>query len=338
MIKIAGAGISGLSAGIVLAERGFPVQIFEARAEVGSFFSKDVHSLRNYLYDEDILDQYKNFGFSVPPAYPIYNQIRFAPDLKKIRIFSDHKPLFYNFFRGNIGINSLDKHFYSLALEKKVKFFFGVPAKDNEVDIIATGAPKAMIGGYGRHYRNVKNLEPHTNYVFWEDDYAPKGYIYITPYEDEASVAVVSFQPEEIPGLEKKFNNLITNHPIVKDLLEGAEPENIISGFAHYSNSIQLRTKGQLRTGEAGGFLDAATGFGVHYAIISGYLAANIIAEKNAFSLEQEIRSELRRQHAKRRKIEKMRNNDYNDAVSNLQLKFKKGISIEEYRMMHEDE
>ncbi len=38
MIKIAGADISGLSAGVILAEKGFDVQIFEKRSEVGSFF------------------------------------------------------------------------------------------------------------------------------------------------------------------------------------------------------------------------------------------------------------------------------------------------------------
>ncbi len=46
--------------------------------------------------------------------------------------------------------------------------------------------------------------------------------------------------------------------------------------------------------------------------------------------MEKEIISELRRQSVKRNKIEKMRNNDYNDIVDDLRRRFKKGISIEE--------
>ncbi len=129
-------------------------------------FLNDVHSLRNYLYDEDIFIQYEEFGLSILPAYPIYNQIRFAPNLEQIKIFSESKPLFYNFYRGNIIADSLDRHLYSSALEKGIEFFFNNPVKDNEVDIIATGAPKAKIRGYGCHYRNVKNLEPNMNHVF----------------------------------------------------------------------------------------------------------------------------------------------------------------------------
>lgn len=72
----------------------------------------------------------------------------------------------------------------------------------------------------------------------------------------------------------------MVKHPILKDLLKGAKPENIISGFAHYNNFAQLRSNGRQKVGEVGGFLDAATGFGMHYALVSGYLAASIAIKK----------------------------------------------------------
>lgn len=46
----------------------------------------------------------------------------------------------------------------------------------------------------------------------------------------------------------------MVKHPILKDLLKGAKPENIISGFAHYNNFAQLRSNGRLKVGEVGGF------------------------------------------------------------------------------------
>ena len=335
-IKIAGAGISGLSASIFLAMENFHVQVYEARPTIGSFFSNDIHSLRNYLYDEDILSQYNEFGLSISPAYPIYNQIRFAPNLKKIKIYSNHEPLFYNFFRGNVNVNSLDRHLYSLALSKKVKFYFNSPIKNNDADIIATGSPKTMVSGYGWHYQNVKNLEPHTNYIFWDNNYAPGGYIYIVPYGDEASVAIVAFNKKETLNLEKKFNALIKNHTIIKNLLDGAKPKNMISGFACYGDSALLR-KNNLKIGEAGGFLDAATGFGVHYAILSGYMAAKIIAKKDVCVLKKKVSAELKKQYAKRIRIEKMNNNDYNNIINDLSHKFRGGIPAEEYRAIHEN-
>ncbi len=58
-IKILGAGISGLTTGIILSKHGYQVEIFEKRLRIGSFFEDCIHSVKNF-FDIDILEYYKN--------------------------------------------------------------------------------------------------------------------------------------------------------------------------------------------------------------------------------------------------------------------------------------
>ena len=48
IIKIAGAGISGLTAAIVLSKAGYQVQVFERNDNVGKRFNDDFQGLMNW--------------------------------------------------------------------------------------------------------------------------------------------------------------------------------------------------------------------------------------------------------------------------------------------------
>ena len=61
-IKIAGAGISGLTSAIVLAKAGYKVKIFERNNDVGKRFNEDFQGLMNYGFNKDALEFMMEIG------------------------------------------------------------------------------------------------------------------------------------------------------------------------------------------------------------------------------------------------------------------------------------
>jgi flavin-dependent dehydrogenase len=332
-IRILGAGISGMVAAITLARKGFEVEIFEKRPRIGSFFERDIHSLRNYFYDYDVIEKYKGLGIEIPYVYPIFKELRFSPSLKKVEIYSEGKPLFYNFIRGYKDKRSLDVVLYKTAKKLGVKFYFNRNLTEDEGDIIATGACSIKNIGYGEYY-NVSRSNINANYIFLDNRYSPNEYSCILPFKNETAIILGSTKKETKESLKKKFDRLKNDNPFVKKIIKKAKFKNEIFGFAFYALPRTAIKNNKLYIGEAAGFLDAATGFGTHYAILSGYLAANSIIEnedynnlwKNAFG------EELKAQYLKRMELQKFNNKDYEKSIELIINKYGNKISADSYR------
>lgn len=336
-IKILGAGISGMTAAIVLSRAGYRVDIYEKRKHVGSFFEKDIHSFRNYLYDYDVIEKYKQIGVGISNVYPIYKEFRYAPSLKKIEIHSDDKPLFYNYFRGCKDERSFDVELYKAAKKEGIGFHFNKNVKIDHVDIVATGARSANFLGYGEYYSGVTGIAPNSNYIFLNNRYSPNGYGYILPFNNEVVVILGSAKIESKSQLKKRFNLFKSENPIIKSAISGAKLENEIFGYLHYSLPTTAMKKGKLYVGECAGFLDSATMFGVHYAILSGYLAARSIIEDTNYDIEWKkvFGEELRHQFFKREKLQKLENEDYEKLIDDIIGSHGNKILSNEYRKLH---
>ncbi len=335
-IKILGAGISGLTTAIILAKNGFEVEIFEKRQRIGSFFERDVHSLRNYDYDHDIIKKYKSLGIEITNSYPIFRELRFSPSLKCIEIYSEKKPMFYNFLRGYKDEKSFDLELYKKAKKIGVKFHFGKTLNTAQADVIATGSSSVKGVGYGAHYSNVSELDPNSLYIFLDNRYSDKGYCYIVPFYNEASVVITSTQKLSKKEMKAKYNSLVQENPVIKKILKNSKFENEIFGYAYYDLPKTAIKENKLYVGEAAGFLDAAMGFGTHYAIISGYLAAiALIENKNYDELWKNwFGDELKEKYLRRLVTEKMENNDYELVIESLLKKYNGRISVEDYRKL----
>jgi len=338
-IKILGAGISGMTAGIILARNGYQVEIFEKRPRIGSFFEKDIHSLRNYTHSRDVIEIYKKIGIRISKTYPIFKELRFSPSFKKIEVYSKNRPLFYNFIRGYKNKRSIDVELYQVARSLGIRFYFNKVIDNKNVDIVATGARSIKGIGYGEYYSGISGIIPNSNYIFLDNRYSPNGYSCILPFKNEASIILGTTKKESKNELKRRFKLLKNNNPIIKKILKNAKFENEIFGFIFYDFPRTAIKSGKFYTGEAAGFLDAATVFGTHYAILSGYLAAKAIIEnKNYDNLwKKAFEEELKIQYLRRKKIQKFNDRDYEKIMRNLIKNYGERISAKDYRKIHKN-
>jgi len=338
VIKILGAGIAGITSAIILAKNGYSVKVFESRSRIGSFFERTVHSLRNYLYDYDVVERYKKLGIKIQNVYPIFKEFRYSPALNCVEIYSKNKPLFYNFIRGYRDKRSIDIKLYQTAKNFGVNFYFNKKSISvKKVDIVATGASSVNITGYGRYYSKVFGLKPNSLYFFLDNDISPKGYICILPFRNNVAILIVSRKKVSKKIFQKNFEKLRRKNPIIKNIIKRAKFANEIFGVA-FSNLTKTAIKnGKIHIGESAGFLDSATGFGTHYAILSGYLAAKSIIKNESFDKlwKNEFKKELKNQYFKKKKLQKFNNNDYENTIKELIKKFGSKVSAKNYARLH---
>jgi len=339
-IGILGAGVSGLSAAIILAEKGRQVNVYERRSRVGSFFKKDVHSLRNYSYEYDVIEKYNELGLKLPKVYPVSKEFRFSPSLKSIEIYSNNRPLFYNILRGCSDERSLDNSLLKQAKELGVKVHYNqnVDPSDSKINIIATGAFSQKGTVYGNHFKDI-DVEENSLYVFLTNYNSHYGYVYLVPfYGKEASLAIVSPQGEDISILKNRLEDLKENNSFIKKAICNTELINDFSGFASFDVPETATKNGKLYIGEAAGFLDSTTGFGLHYAILSGSLAAKSIIEGGSYDdlWKRNFLDNLRKRYQRRLVFEKATGLDQEKMISGLIDNFGERILVNDYKKIYD--
>ena len=63
VVRILGAGLSGLAAATILAKAGKNVEVHDIREDSGARFDGDFQALENWSMDADFFDQMKAWGF-----------------------------------------------------------------------------------------------------------------------------------------------------------------------------------------------------------------------------------------------------------------------------------
>ena len=220
------------------------------------------------------------------------------------------------FERGQFFENSLEKQLLAHALNNSVEVIYKNSV--NSADIIAIGPEKinANIFGYGRIYDGIIN----DAILFYNNDYAPKGYVCVLPSKDKFQILSVSFDRNEFATLEKRFEKAIEQNKILKDLINDNKFIRNIGGIGNYFINPVGYKNGKYYVGEAGGFQDASRGFGVWYAILTGYMAAQSIIEKKDYNKtwRKELLKELNDSIKRRDAFNKLNNKDFDDMVRNM--------------------
>ena len=329
-IRIAGAGVSGLTAAITLANAGVPVEVYEILPfDKWRSVSKGIQVIRNYEARQDILYKFKGMGMRFFKPYPVYREVRYSPSLKQIEIFSKDRPIFYCLSRN--PPNSIVSNLFDEAARKNVTFKFESTIENP--DITATGTRVRRISVFAYHYE--KTSCDGSVHIFLDNRHASQGYLGILPYYNgEMTLGSASFnRSEDTSTLKRKLDRFVETNPIVKDFLKGAKRAKIISDYEDYDAPSTAKAENSVLTGEAAGFMDASRGFGLSYAVESGYLAAKSIIENTSYDelWKGSFGEEISRYYFRRKQLARLDNMDYEKIIGEMVKRYGPQISVERY-------
>jgi flavin-dependent dehydrogenase len=275
-IKILGAGIAGLTASINLAKGGFDVTVFEKSPSVGSRFHNDFQGLENWSDETDALKIFKNLSLKTNFWNKGFKKASIYTDLKKEFIAKDKDNLFYLVQRG--PEDSLDENLKNQALDAGVEIEFNSKMARDECDIIATGVsgkkPVGVVKGI------VFDTDSEDSIILiLNDKFAFKGYSYLLVADGKATLACVVIKDLS------KANLCFKNSFQAFSKLEKFKIENkrSFAGYGTFAMNESNKQNQKLYVGEAAGFQDLFLGFGMKYALLSGYAAAKSIMEEKDY-------------------------------------------------------
>ena len=274
-IKILGCGISGLTAAINLALKGYEVEIYEKRESWGSRFKGDFQGLENWTNSQDILEFLKEININPSFTYEPFNSCSFYnSELKEYKLNSKRNG-FYLIRRGNLS-DTIDTYLYNKARNLNVVFHFNSNYTNNDIDIVATGYNQPFLIALGINFKTNINkvaLSIFDNYI------APSGYSYLLCSKGKGTIAIVT--KVRSGNLKIYLNRAIEKFKKIKDFTinDPVQFSGCGTKFKYYKNSVP-------HIGESGFFQDALWGFGLRMAFHTGYLAAkSIIYDLNYWKL-----------------------------------------------------
>jgi len=269
-VSIAGAGPAGLTAAISLARAGYDVVVHEQHADVGMRFCGDFQAIENWSFEEDVMTALCRIGITPDFYYrPIHQVSSFGP--RSSTQVSSAQPIAYLVERGS-SKDSLDASLKRQAFESGVQFRFGSCLTDTDADIIATGPRRARTLAVGCIFETDVDA---CTALLLDDNCAPKGYAYALVAAGRGTLATVLYE---------KFNQgkicLESTIRRFKDLL-GIQLRNVryFGGYGDFDLARPTMVDDRRYVGEAAGFQDYLFGFGIRYAMLSGYLAAKSFVE-----------------------------------------------------------
>lgn len=304
-IKIAGAGLSGLTAGMLLAKEGREVEIHELTNSIGNRFGDDFQGLENWTKKNDVIAQFQSLG--IPTDFDFFptKELSVISPKGKIYSFSSRRNFYYLIKRGKQK-GRLDSTFFEKAKKFGARVIFNSKLPSNEMDIDATGPKVTSAMAFGFTFQTDSKSR---NFMILDNDLAPKGYAYCLTREGWGTVATAFY------GNYQKGKTYLENTlKRFKEIL--GLPHEELHYFAcrgSYFPTQTLKRNKTLLVGESGGLQDYLLGFGLRYAILSGYFAAQSILEGKDFDKlwKSEFQRPLNAGLVNRFTFEKFSNEDF---------------------------
>lgn len=277
-INIVGAGPAGLSSAIVLAKHGYKAMVYEMSSDVGHRLNGDFQGLENWSSGIDITELLKDIGIEINfLCVPYYGGTVYAPEMSPAKIRSA-RPIFYLVKRGTMA-GTLDMGLKEQALSLGVEIIFNhCLDKFEEKAIVGTGPKGADAVAVGITFNT--SMEDKAVVVL-DDNIAPKGYAYLLVNQGYGTMVTVLYR--EFRKEEEYFDRMMRFFKGAMDVDINNEKR-----FGCYGNffmeDTQVRHK-RLYVGESAGFQDCLWGFGMRYAILSGYLAAKSFIDGSDYDM-----------------------------------------------------
>ncbi len=335
-VKILGAGISGLSAAITLTNNEYKSAVFEKKSHSGGRFKRDFQGLRNFGNGNiDPIREFKELGICIKPYKKLMRIVRYSRSYN-FEVISNSRPIYYLVLRGK-NKNSIDTQLASSALDLGVNIVYNTRLDVNEADIVATGPSRTDSLAYGGLYYDVDIN--YTGYVFLDKKYSPNGYFYILPGEKrgEAEIVNATFGPAvSMQTLKVFYDKAIRENKILKDILDGATKKTVRRGIGCCSLLKKPYQNNKYYVGEAAGLQDVTAGFGIRYAVISGYLAAKSILTGEDYNKQmvKTFKSQLDFERKRSENFKKLTNDDLDKIFQSINQKFDHELTVEEYESL----
>ncbi len=276
-INILGAGLSGLSAAINLAKAGYEVNVFDVRKDSGARFEGDLQGLENWTSDKDILETFEEMNVKINFHCNPFKKV-ITTNGKRTFQNEYKRPIFYLVKRGTMQ-DSIDQGLKRQALDAGVEIRYNTKFQD-KAEIIATG-PKMKRKLYGIDKGVVFDTDiDDTAVAIINDEAAYKAYSYLLVTKGYGCIATVVLDKFHLVNkcLEK------TKEILMKMFDFKIRNEKGVGGFGNFIYPPVLEENGSLFVGEAAGLQEALAGFGIRYAIASGYLASRSFTDGISYS------------------------------------------------------
>ncbi len=280
-IEIVGAGPAGLVAAINLVQAGYRVTVYEEKLEVGHRFHGDFQSLENWSSSEDVIAILERFGiynkiFRNYMCQPFNKLTVFDANLNK-RVIQSTRPFFYLVQRGNRP-GCLDYGLMEQALKAGVEIVFNKRVdKLEKGGIVAIGPRAADAIAKGIVFNTTME---DTAAAILDDRLAPKGYAYLLIHKGEGTLAACMFK--DFKREREYFERTVEAFKKIFPSLDIMDPKEF-GGYGNCFMGMPVFENDKYYVGEAAGLQDGLWGFGLRYAMTSGYLAARAIIESKDY-------------------------------------------------------
>ncbi len=271
-INIIGAGLAGLTAAITLARNGFAVTVFEQHSDVGFRFNNDFQGLENWSSEVDVIQEFTEMGLRLDFDYSPYSDgLIFTPQGEVISVKSS-KTSFYLVSRGSRS-ETIDYGLKRQAEECGVVINFGKRIDKYKGRVIVATGPKS--GDIIASGITFETDAPDIAAIIFDDATAPKGYGYLLVSRGRGTIASVLFREFR----KADYYRTVCIDRFKSRLHLNIRAERKFGGFGNFFLRKHQNRNNKLYVGEAAGFQDYLWGFGMRYAIRSGYLVARSIIE-----------------------------------------------------------
>lgn len=311
-IHIIGAGPAGLTAAINLAKAKIDVVVHEQNNDVGLRFNGDFQGLENWSTKEDTLSFLSSVGISANFLCKPYSDLTvFTPSGRNHHV-KFPRPLFYLVERGVNGA-SLDQGLKQQAIAEGVKIAWNDKVEEVRQGkaIVATGPKSADAIAKGI----VFNTSHHDAAIAFVDNrIAPKAYAYLLINAGKATFATCLF--EDFKNERKYFDKALDRMQKLVDIDVQSPKE--FGGFVNFFFKPAVKGGRFSYIGESAGFQDGLWGFGMRYAMMSGYLAAQSVITGEPYErlVQEKIEKILEVSVADRLIFSLLGNRGYEEALS----------------------
>ena len=283
-IHILGAGLSGLSAAIILSKNGYDVHVHEIRSDSGARFDGDFQGLENWTGSKDFFDEMREWGLDPDSfksdAFSVVDLIH--PDDEITQPITDG--VAFRVVERGTDEHCIDQGFKRMAIEAGATIHYGSKRDPEECQIIAAGPKDSSAVAFGEIFHT-----DHPNHVSFQlnDKLAPGAYSYLIVIDGIGLICTCLWRKQKKSG--RYLNETIAWYESHYEL--NRRPIKRVGGKGDFSLPDKYFHDGRYYVGEAGGLQDFMWGFGMRYAITSGVLAAKSILGEGDY--ESEVRKNL---------------------------------------------